>query len=198
LERHRETEASPSAGGGLRDPVPEEAAMAERHQQMVRDGLFAGVIAHVVVAGFFILWNVASGLPALYTAALLGEALFGGLRDPASLTMDTGLAIAFNGVQLLLLLAFGFFAAWLVYETELHPQAWYLAAFGFLAATVAGYAGLLVVTLLIGGIVSAWTALASSLLGAASVAAYFALSHRLLFDAIRDESRAPAGIQFGG
>lgn len=172
--------------------------MTELRQRLARDGLFAGGLAYLVVAAFFVLLNVATGRPALYTAALLGEGLFAGLRDPAAVAMDAGLVIAFNGVQLVILLLFGFFAAWLAYETELHPEAWYLAVGVFVMATVAGYAGLLVVTLLLGGLVSAWLALAASLLAAAAVALYFVASHRTLAQAIREEVSAPPFVHHGG
>jgi hypothetical protein len=172
--------------------------MTEARQRMIRDGLFAGAIAWAVVALFFVVLNLAQGQPALFTAALLGEALFAGLRDPGAVAMDMGLIIAFNGVQLLVLMAYGFFSAWLAYEAELHPAAWYLTVFAFLGVTVAGFAALLVVTILLGGVVSAWLALAATLLGAGSVVAYLVLMHRPLARAVRDDSGAGGMALHGG
>lgn len=154
--------------------------MTEQRTLMLRDGLIAGVIGYAVVATFFVVFNLAVGQPALYTAALLGESLFAGVRDPAALTLDPGLVLAFNGVQLVVMLLFGLFAAWLVYEAELHPEFWYLAFFLFLAALVAGYAGVLVITLLMGTLLSPWLVVTASLLGALSMALYLTLSHRRL------------------
>jgi hypothetical protein len=158
--------------------------MTEQQRRMLADGLIAGVVGYAVVAMFFLLLNVFGGRPPLYTAALLGELLFGGGTEGAALTVDPTLVLAFNGVQLVALLAYGFFAAWLMYETELHPEVWYLAFFLFLAATVAGFAAVLVVTVIVGSVVSPWVMVASSLLGAMAIALYLTLTHRRLMRSI--------------
>jgi hypothetical protein len=172
--------------------------MTEARQRMVRDGLFAGTIAWAVVAVFFAILNLAQGNPAFLTAALLGEALFAGVRDASGVAMDPGLIIAFNGLQLVALLAFGFFSAWLAYEAELHPEAWYLAVFAFLGLTVAGFSALLVVTILLGGLVSAWLALAATLLGAGSVVVYLVVNHQPLARAVRDDAGSGNVALHGG
>jgi hypothetical protein len=159
--------------------------MTEQRKAMLVDGLVAGAVGYAAVAVFFMVLNVMVGRPALYTAALLGEMVFGGVADPSVVTMDPTMVIAFNGVQLVALLLFGFFAAWLVYETELHPVLWYLAFALFVVATVAGFAVVLVMTVLIGAVVSPWLVVSASILGAAVIAAYFAIRHRSLVGAIR-------------
>lgn len=168
--------------------------MTEAQTRMLRDGLIAGVIGYAAVATFFVLFNIAIGNPTFYTAALLGESLFAGLRDPAALTMDPGLILAFNGVHLVAFLLFGLFAGWLVYETELHPEFWYLAFFLFLAAIVAGYAAVLVLTLLGGKLLSPWLVVASSLLGAVVIALYLTLSHKQLVRSIMDARDAGSEV----
>ncbi len=158
---------------------------AERRRMWI-DGLVAGLIGYVVVAAFFALWNAIQGGSPFYTAALLGEALFAGLRDPSVVTVDPGLVIAFNGIHLVAFLGFGFFAAWLVHETELHPEFWYLAFFLFLAATVLSYAAVLALTVLVGNLLSPWLVVVSSLIAALAIAAYLVGAHRGLLGRIRD------------
>lgn len=162
-------------------------------KRMLFEGLVAGVVGYLAVAVFFALWNVLWGRSPFHTAALLGEGLFAGLRDPAALALDPGMIFAFNGVHLLAFLAFGYFAAWLIYETELHPEFWYLAFFLFLAATVVSYAVVLALTVLVGSILSPWLVVGSSLIGAVAMAAFLAGAHRPLLGAIRRADEAPIG-----
>lgn len=164
--------------------------MNANRRRMFLDGLVAGFIGYLAVVLFFALWNLILGRSPLYTAALLGESLFAGLRDPAAVTLDIGMVIAFNGVHLVAFLLFGFFAAWLTYETELHPEFWYLAVFLFLAATVVSYAVVLALTVWVGSMISPWLVIGSSLVGAVAMALYLARSHRPLADAIRSTDRS--------
>lgn len=164
--------------------------MQEQRRRLLADGIVAGLIGYLTVAIFFAVANVAVGRSAVHTAALLGEALFWGLRDPASVVIDPGPVLAFNGVHLLAFMAFGFFAAWLVYEIERHPDFWYLAFFLFLGAAVLSYAGVLALTVLAGALVSPWLVVASSLLGAVAMAVYLGGTHRSLVRAVlQRESR---------
>jgi hypothetical protein len=160
--------------------------MTDQRRRMLVDGLIAGVVGYAVVAAFHVLLNMLGGRPPLYTAAVLGELVFGRGGEGVMLGVDPTLVLAFNGVQLVALLAFGFFAAWLMYEAELHPELWYVAFFLFLAATVVGFASVLVVTMIVGSVVSPWLMVASSLLGAAAIAAYLALTHRRLLGSVGD------------
>lgn len=166
--------------------------MDAARRKMLSDGLIAGLIGYFAVAFFFAVWNLAGGQSLLRTPALLGEAVFAGLRDPESVTMDPGAIFAFNGVHLVAFLGFGYFAAWLVHETELHPEFWYLAFFLFLAATVMSYAAVLALTVVVGSVLSAWLVVVSSLVGAAAMAVFFAGSHRQLVRSIRGSDRTRA------
>ena len=167
--------------------------MNEQRRRLIGDGLAAGFIGYVLVVLFFVVVNVLSGHSPFYTAALMGEALFEGLRDPAAATLAAGPVIAVNGVHLLAYLVFGFFAAWLVYETELHPEFWYLAFFMFLGATVLSYAAVLAVMALTGNPLATWAIVAASLLAALGMAAYLTLSHRAMLDAIDGAEEPPLG-----
>ncbi len=167
--------------------------MTDQRRRMLRDALIAGFIGYAVVVLFFAAANLIVGRSPLYTASLLGEALFAGLRDPASVTIDPGMALAFNGVHLVAFLLFGLFGAWLVYETELHPEFWYLAFFFFLGATVMSYAAVLALTVVAGSLLSPWMIVGSSLLGALAMAAYLGGTHRSLVRGIRGSGEARLG-----
>ena len=159
--------------------------MRTERKRLLADGLIAGFIGYGVVVASFLAWNVAAGLPPFHTAALMGAALFGGLRDPALLVIEPGMVIAFNGVHLAAFLGFGFVAAWLVYETEQHPQFWYLAFFLFLVMAVAGFAVVLATSLVVGSLLPPWEVVLASMASAIGMATYLVGSHRGLVRLIR-------------
>ena len=167
--------------------------MNAHRQRLIADGVAAGLIGYALVAGFFVVLNLAAGRPPFYTAALLGEAIFTGLREPSAITLAAGPILAFNGLHIAGYLLFGFFAAWLAYETELHPQFWYLALFLFLAATVLMFAVVLAVMAILDNPVPAWSLTVASLLAAVGMAGYLTASHRSLSRKIGDEQETRLG-----
>ena len=168
--------------------------MNAKRRQLVADGLVAGIAGYAAVVVFFGIWNLVEGHSPFYTAGLLGAAVFEGLRDPASLALDPGMVIAFNGVHLLAFLAFGFFAAWLVYESELHPVLWYLSLFLFLGAAILGSAAVLTLSLALGGLVPPGAVVSAGVLGAAVMAAYLTGVHRPLVRVLRASPGGAAGM----
>ena len=158
--------------------------MNTQRQRLIADGFAAGLIGYALVVGFFVVVNVIAGQSPFHTAALLGETLFAGLRDPAAVTLAAGPILAFNGVHIAAYILFGFFAAWLVYETELHPEFWYLALFLFIGATLLGVAAVLAAMALLGDPVSIAFVSAASLLAALGMAGYLTASHRALLRTI--------------
>lgn len=163
-------------------------------RRLIIDGLATGLIGYGLVVLFFVVLNVATGRSPFHTAALIGEAVFTGLRDPGAVSMAPGPILAFNGIHLLAYLVFGFFAAWLMYETELHPEFWYLAFFLFIGATVLSYAGILVVVALIGTLIPASAVLGASLLSAVGMAAYLTGSHRSLIRKVEESQETRPGV----
>lgn len=168
--------------------------MNAQRRQLFADGLVAGIVGYAVVVLFFGGWNLVEGRSPFYTAGLLGAAVFDGLRDASALTLAPGPVIAFNGLHMVAFLAFGFFAAWLVYETELHPAYWYLSFFLFLAAALLSYAAVLAVSTVLGELISPWLVVGSSVLGVAGVAGYLIGVHRSLIRRLRAPAEPPGAI----
>ena len=71
-----------------------------------------------------------------HTAALLGSALFFGLRDPLELASGPAPIIAYNGLHILVSLLIGLGAAWLVFQTEKNRPLWYGVFFLFLSGFI--------------------------------------------------------------
>jgi hypothetical protein len=65
-----------------------------------------GLAGAVAVAIWFFLYDLAAGAP-FRTPALLGAALFHGLRDPADLVITPGLVLEYTTVHVLIFVVFG-------------------------------------------------------------------------------------------
>jgi hypothetical protein len=79
-------------------------------QRILYEGFLVGLAGAVAVAVWFFLYDLAAGTP-FRTPALLGAALFEGLRDTASLTIAPSLVLKYTAVHGLVFLVFGVAAA---------------------------------------------------------------------------------------
>ena len=73
---------------------------------MIREGAIVGMAGATVVAIWFLLYDLAAGAP-FRTPALLGGALFEGLREPSALIITPGLVLKYTVAHGLAFLAFG-------------------------------------------------------------------------------------------
>src|SRR6266568_1695863 len=85
--------------------------------RIVREGLAAGFLGAAVVALWFLLYDTAAGVP-LRTPALLGAALFHGLRDPSALVITTPLVLQYTIIHGAAFVIFGWMAAGLFALTD--------------------------------------------------------------------------------
>jgi hypothetical protein len=108
--------------------------MKQAHVAVFRQGMIAGLLAYVAIILYYALFNLVTGRPADFTVVAIGEALFGQPGVPA-----IGAVIAYNGVHLIALMAFGTFAAWLLYEVEVHPVLWHTVLFVFIVTFLFAY-----------------------------------------------------------
>jgi hypothetical protein len=144
-----------------------------------REGLVAGLLGGAVVAIWFLLYDATTGRP-LRTPALLGSALFEGLRDPGRLQIHLEIVLGYTVVHFVAFAAFGILSATLVSAAEREPRI---------------LIGLLILfwsyELLFLGVVSAldealvgallwWNIAIANLLAAVSMVVYFFLHHRSL------------------
>lgn len=147
-------------------------------------GTVAGFLGYVVVALFYLVYDLAVGRAAGTTAELLGLALLG--RPVGAVeTIDPAPVAVYNGLHLLVFLAAGIVAGWMVRESEEHPALWYpllflgIFVFFHLFGAVAAFASP------IGEAIPTWTVLAAGLLGVAAMIAWLGATHRGLADRIR-------------
>jgi hypothetical protein len=77
---------------------------------VIGEGIMVGLAGASAVAIWFFLYDLAAGVP-FRTPALLGAALFQGLRDPGQLAITPALVLKYTVVHGLVFIAFGLAAA---------------------------------------------------------------------------------------
>jgi len=79
-------------------------------RSIILEGIVVGLAGAMAVAAWFLLYDLAAGMP-FRTPALLGATIFEGLRDPAALVITPALVLKYTVAHGLAFLAFGIAAA---------------------------------------------------------------------------------------
>ena len=93
---------------------------------VVGEGLVAGLIGAVAVAAWFLLVDIIAGRP-FFTPAVLGSAVFFGLRDPTLVTISFQAVLAYTSIHILAFIAVGVTAAGVLKEAEKDRSVLWLA-----------------------------------------------------------------------
>jgi|RhiMetdeSRZDD1v2_1073273.scaffolds.fasta_scaffold168456_3 hypothetical protein len=144
-----------------------------------REGIVAGLLGGVVVALWFLVYDWGSGRP-LRTPALLGSALFEGLRDPSRLQIHLDVVLGYTVLHFAAFAAFGILTGILVTAAEREPRillglfilfwSYELFFLGFVSAVDEALVGAL----------HWWNIAIANLLAAVTMLVYFFLHHRSL------------------
>src|SRR5262249_36293090 len=105
---------------GPRDKMAPEAAMARGQRSGLREGVVGGVIGAAVVAAWFLVFDIARGRPFL-TPALLGAAVFYGVRTPDGVPIALGAIVGYTILHVFAFVAFGVVAATIIAVSEREP-----------------------------------------------------------------------------
>jgi len=146
--------------------------------QVAREGLLAGLIGATVVAVWFLLYDLAAGVP-FRTPALLGAALFQQLRDPSALVITGPLVLQYTIVHGLAFIAFGWAAAGLLALADREPRVIFLFLMLFFCFEVFFFAFLVLLGEWMLEALVWWPVLAANLLASGAMLAYFFRGHRL-------------------
>jgi hypothetical protein len=98
---------------------------------VAREGAVAGVIGAVVVAVWFLIWDVAAG-EVFRTPALLGASIFQGIFDPGQVQVTLPLVLGYTALHFFAFIIFGIATAVLLLAADYEP-AFALAAIFLLA-----------------------------------------------------------------
>ena len=146
---------------------------------VVREGVVAGLIGAAVVAVWFLAYDTLR-LQSFRTPALLGSAVFEGLRDPKLLTIRLDLILGYTVLHLAAFSLFGVIAATLIVAAEREPRI-LLGLFILFACFEIFFLGFVSVLdeALVGALLW-WNVAIGNLLAAAAMLTYFFLGHRSL------------------
>ncbi len=89
--------------------------------RVAREGIVAGVLGAAAVAVWFLLYDLAAGMP-LRTPALLGAAVFHGLRDPNAVVVTLPLVLEYTVLHGAAFIGFGCAAAGLLALADREPR----------------------------------------------------------------------------
>jgi hypothetical protein len=149
----------------------------------LKEGVVAGLLGAALVAGWFLLFDLAQGRP-FQTPALLGAILFEGPRDAAALEITAGLVVGYTLLHVAAFVAFGLLAAVLLAAADREPgYVWaFVALFACFEVFFLALNAIFAQT--VGGVLGWWEILVANLLAAAGMLAYFFLGHRALGGAL--------------
>lgn len=113
--------------------------MLRLQSRSIREGVVVGLIGAGSVGAWFLLVDLIAGRP-FFTPAVLGSAVFFGLRDPATLTIGAQSVLAYTAIHIVAFIAVGLVVAAVMAEARKTPHVLWLLAeffivfeFGFLA-----------------------------------------------------------------
>jgi hypothetical protein len=102
-----------------RQPVLAQNMMGE-WTAVVREGVVSGIIGGVIVAVWFLIYDVAKGQP-FHTPALLGAIVFNALQQPGSFAVSTALVLGYTVLHFFAFIMFGIASAILMVASEREP-----------------------------------------------------------------------------
>jgi len=146
--------------------------------RIAREGLVSGLLGAGVVAVWFLLYDVAAGVP-LRTPALLGAALFHGLRDPSALVIPPPLVAEYTAVHGLAFVLFGWVAAALLALADREPRLLFAFIMLFCCFEVFTFVMIEALAHWLLEAIATWTILAGNLLASAVMLGYFLRGHRV-------------------
>ncbi|HLC42871.1 MAG TPA: hypothetical protein VJO34_14760 [Methylomirabilota bacterium] len=144
----------------------------------LRKGTVAGLIGAGLVAIWFLIFDLAQGQP-LRTPALLGAALFEGLRDPAQLQITIPIVAGYTVLHVVAFALFGVLCATVLAALEREP----VLIWAFIALFACFEVFFFVLQGVVGSALGAlvgWSVLAGNLLASAGMLGYFFIGHRAL------------------
>jgi hypothetical protein len=145
---------------------------------IAREGLISGLLGAGVVAVWFLLYDVAAGAP-LRTPALLGAALFHGLRDPSTLVITAPLVAEYTAVHGLAFVLFGWIAAALLALADREPRLLFAFIMVFCCFEVFTFVMIAALAQWLLEAIAWWTILAGNLLASGVMLGYFLRGHRV-------------------
>jgi hypothetical protein len=146
--------------------------------RIAREGLVSGLLGAGVVAVWFLLYDVAASVP-LRTPALLGAALFHGLRDPGALVITMPLVLEYTAFHGLAFVFFGWIAAGMLALADRDPRLLFAFIMLFCCFEVFTFAMIATLAQWLLETIAWWSVLGGNFLAAGVMLGYFLRGHRV-------------------
>ena len=156
-----------------------DVTMAREQTSVLREGVVAGCLGAVVVAVWFLLFDLARGNP-LLTPALLGSLVFYGVNNPTGLEIALGPILGYTVLHGLAFIAFGIVAASLMAASEREPALLIAVVIVFACFEVLFIAVERALGQFLVGTLVVWSVLIGNFLAAVAMLWYFVSRHRTL------------------
>ena len=149
-------------------------------RRMFREGALVGLVGAACVALWFLLCDVASGVP-FRTPALLGAVLFHGLRDPAGLAVTSSLVLEYTLVHGLAFIVFGLIAAGLFALVDEDRHVVFAVFMLFCCFVVAALVAVRILASWLFDTIQPWSILGANLVAALVMLAFLVRRHHRSF-----------------
>lgn len=154
------------------------ALLSPLWNRTVREGIWAGLLGAAAVAIWFLVYDTAAGVP-LRTPALLGAALFQGLREPSALQVTLPLVLQYTIVHGAAFVAFGIAAAGLLTLADRDPRILFALVMLFCCFEVFFAALIAILAEWLLEAMPWWTILGGNLVAAVVMLGFFFREHRV-------------------
>jgi hypothetical protein len=147
------------------------------HRHTIVEGMIGGTIGAIAIAVWFLCIDASMGQP-FRTPALLGAALFEGLRDPAALHPTTRLVLEYTVLHWVAFVAFGLLAAGLLSAADRDPRLLFVVLMLFCCFEVFALGLIWIVAEWLFGVLAWWTLILANLLAGLIMLGFFFRRHR--------------------
>jgi hypothetical protein len=156
------------------------------HNRVVREAVVAGLIGAGIVAGWFLIFDLARGEP-FFTPAALGSTLFLGASSVDQVSVSALTVLGYTVLHVAAFIVTGFLAAAIAVAADEQPPL-VLGAVLFFAVFEAFFmGGLAVLAEFLLGALAWWTIAVGNLLAAVSMGVYLWIHHPRLREALRTD-----------
>jgi hypothetical protein len=150
--------------------------------RIAREGLVSGLLGAAAVAVWFLLYDLAAGVP-LRTPALLDAVLFHGLRDPSALVITMPRVAEYTALHGLAFIVFGWIAAGLLALADREPRLLFAFIMLFCCFEVFTFVMIEALAQWLLESIAWWTILAGNFLAAGVMLGFFLRGHRVAWRA---------------
>jgi hypothetical protein len=152
--------------------------------RILREGFIAGLIGAGAVAVWFLVIDTIAGRP-FFTPAMLGSAVFWGVRDPALVVIEYSRIIGYTMIHVSAFIVVGAMAAALAAEVEVAPPTLYFVVVFFAVFEFGFYIMLAVLAQPLLGALTWWNVAIGNAIAAYGIGYYLWREHPKIKEALR-------------